>query len=1784
VRVKHFNQVVSLLMIYLILSLTIAAPSVYATIYSAEMYGTNQVPGIIKPTDNLVVRAQSIMPCSIRASFTNNAFTQMNCQAGPPMNCVYNVNGISATDRVTATIQESGSSNTANVEAYVDNLPPRIEQFNPVTIGWGVQANYYLTDSANMYYPTRCSGIKKVDLLINNQVVNTTSYPVGQCVVTGSLRATVPNLVGMVNTSLKIYDYLDQPANRTGSQVLVDSVKPAIRSSSVKVYQPGTEIISNLVVPNSSVVRDVDVMVVIDEYSMDETGSVFGDFTEFDWTRSTDQSHKEAGCTRNMDNWIVSNYTCVFSGVRLSPSSLSAKFPVRATDKAGNLGNITLTATFVQHTGAVIGTARVLRAGTEDQLITTISTNANIDRNVDVHVGVTDRIGIVNPEGNFTELHRTLGASQNNKQGECILNETASGIGTNPTNVYDCIFSNIVFNPDRNNPRITINVTDETGKEVGKMIPLSFTNVPNAGTVSRLGPGNGNCLSQRCYVPDEVQNITAEFTTSSTFYESNIFIQNVRAECEKKSKWECQADVNFNLNDQKITLTGHDDLGNPINASANITVDPAAPSIISLVLSSPNTPDVNNLYIRNTLIINLTVNDMSPIKAYADLSGLGYEAKTNVSGTCQGTGNVKSCIWRDTVNILGPSEVTIPLRVIDSAGQDTTTEASVYVKELTNETPNLWNISVQQSPKRVNKRLMTYYPRKVYAHVKLSTTDQTASALDVNAFPCMPQQYNVSGTMTTYGAGILLPEIITKSDNKQNLVLAIEVPAALYDTDKLVWNCNLSLKTSTAVFYYEYPEMETYNITLQLDESPLMSEPVADEAKKLRDELNGDTEKTIRAVDKYLTGIEGVCGAIRSAQTLTATCNSIEIIVPWPPVKELAKGCGSAGGILSGKLVKVISGMCDFITCNEKWNNWMVNAYAKIGFMDDLAKAGSFAGLDPRGETTSDRKDVREAATKDILKSAMNPQESIIASILTLCPSGIIHNVKKLQVMKCEKIRCLEQDVPAGLPPTECEKNYKYAKCQYWVGAFFAVTPGLNLIGYVGDQIKAIVSDPISMASMIIFGIGCNVFPQHLHGLCQLPKTLETINSITTIYAELKNLGDFFKGYFGDKSMMKESTPTDVCDQITKGSPYADLPYDIRTGALIEGKCINNGVAGGCPAAESGSVYLDAQNDVRSISSTKYSQNNYVLTIQTVGGEYANLNSKTMQFILEQERNPNQPSIESQIEQNMAKINQIKTDTEKLGYGKDGQQYVADMNKKRDEIQQAINDIEKTLSAAQTYSYVQSKYDEAKKKEAELKRALAAAKGTSGEADMRDDVAAISKQVQELEKILDTKKQEISELQSDLAKKQRELAAIPAGDELTRQARQKEIDALQSQITGLTEDVTTAESYLQGVENNRVLILESLGNIVNEFTQQQAKLREEAQKYTALAVPEAFRDDPEIMNDFMWYTMLTGSFKCTKDSCTVDPVFYILTMNIINGFDPKKLREEVTSTMSKDRAIAILQLADSVDALQIDYIREHLDDTVGTKTSLRQLLAACPSRDNCQITGADARALQEYLQKKANELQEETISKWWGDGGIWQTLRSSFAIGRSIHYFSSTTGLGSKLHMLDFWRDWTNRFFTDNILGIPFDLKYRTERMLCKGKLGRGSVGASTVMSYDSQGLRHTAAHIEGEAEELFNNSVLPPVSTGNYSYVITAGITNSVNKTMEFEIILDDVKVIQELYRLNESQSFRLGGGGGYRFIENKIYSKACIYFHDNPHDFFDEVFLDDGKLCNDIIMYSPS
>jgi len=844
VRVKDFSQAIALLMIYLIISLTFFSAMVFGYIANPQAYGQDKVPGITRQTDTVVFKAESTFPLSITSYFTNNNPVAMSCSgANGNFNCSYSTSVNSVTGVVSATLREnSPGTDSASVAAYPDFIPPSIQNMVGISMGNMVRAVFTIRDQSSPSYPNTCSGFKKVELLVNNQVANNISYPPGTCYVEGEITGTIPNFVGEVTTSLRVTDYVGFTTSYNGNSVTIYSKKPIIRQG-VKVYKAGTTAEVRQASTTTNFVMSVDVSIEIESAALSPSGSVFGDFANFDKTNSIDQSNVAADCEMP----VASNtlYICTFSNIRLSPAGLRTNFTVSVTDQMDNFANATLPTTFTEHAGATIGAAKIYKTGTTDE-IRIISVNASsLQRRVDISVDITDSVD-ASAVGNFEQIHRNLGIGQDSVQTQCYLNEEVAGATTSH---YTCLFQNLIFNPAVINPKITIRVTDEIGKVTEKNLTLGFTPVNNGGTVTRLGPEPSRCVAGTCYVRSTGNNITAEISGGSTYLDSYVRLQDVPAACaQENSRWICRQYISFNLNDNKLYLQGNDDLGNPIAAVTNITVDNDAPVKLTNFTSSPRCPISSE-----TLKISMNVSEQKSPGVIISADTSAISSKEITIGSCTKIGNTKNFQCILSVTSLRAEEINTELQIVveDLAGNriEGIDPLPVSICIAVDEIPDMIEqVQTTGTLPRVDKKTADKITVKTAVGLEIVLNNDEAEVVDRTKPQCA-------------GPG-LTGSAYTISDIGLNpiIVLPLKYNEAWDENDQVVINCSQQFTIKIGNRIYTGKEQENYTITLTAYNQPLgsLSKVYETKVKEIKNNIRS-LDRSIKKYDKIGKTLHTIC-------------------------------------------------------------------------------------------------------------------------------------------------------------------------------------------------------------------------------------------------------------------------------------------------------------------------------------------------------------------------------------------------------------------------------------------------------------------------------------------------------------------------------------------------------------------------------------------------------------------------------------------------------------------------------------------------------------------------------------------------------------------------------------------------------------------------------------------------------------------------------------------------------------------------------------------------------------
>ena len=154
-------------------------------------------------------------------------------------------------------------------------------------------------------------------------------------------------------------------------------------------------------------------------------------------------------------------------------------------------------------------------------------------------------------------------------------------------------------------------------------------------------------------------------------------------------------------------------------------------------------------------------------------------------------------------------------------------------------------------------------------------------------------------------------------------------------------------------------------------------------------------------------------------------------------------------------------------------------------------------------------------------RPARNIKDNLFLSVLGLCVPGIIKNLDEFRQIKCRKIVCLEQEVPANKATVgTCDELESLLVCKYVVGELFYLVPFSQLWDQVVGFIESAIKDPIAIAHTLTIascGLSCslaegpntlNSFCTHAYFIWEIIDLVEQVTGfITTVYQDIDSGG-----------------------------------------------------------------------------------------------------------------------------------------------------------------------------------------------------------------------------------------------------------------------------------------------------------------------------------------------------------------------------------------------------------------------------------------------------------------------------------------------------------------------------------------------------------------------------------------------------------------------------------------------------------------------------------------------------
>ena len=142
----------------------------------------------------------------------------------------------------------------------------------------------------------------------------------------------------------------------------------------------------------------------------------------------------------------------------------------------------------------------------------------------------------------------------------------------------------------------------------------------------------------------------------------------------------------------------------------------------------------------------------------------------------------------------------------------------------------------------------------------------------------------------------------------------------------------------------------------------------------------------------------------------------------------------------------------------------------------------------------------------------LNPQDSLVVSIATLCVPGIIFNLQKLRQVFCVKADCYKNQVPTGTPAKMCQDLQQYQTCKYVTGELTQIIPLAGLFNYILSLVREFISNPLYAVDAII-GVACVPeihvkYGGYAAGACLIH---DLLGLTADVFSDLKGIGEGWK-------------------------------------------------------------------------------------------------------------------------------------------------------------------------------------------------------------------------------------------------------------------------------------------------------------------------------------------------------------------------------------------------------------------------------------------------------------------------------------------------------------------------------------------------------------------------------------------------------------------------------------------------------------------------------------------------
>ncbi|MBD3163843.1 hypothetical protein GF323_01475 [Candidatus Woesearchaeota archaeon] len=621
--------------------------------------------------------------------------------------------------------------------------------------------------------------------------------------------------------------------------------------------------------------------------------------------------------------------------------------------------------------------------------------------------------------------------------------------------------------------------------------------------------------------------------------------------------WKCYwKNLNFDAADGLYDIKVHpqtaDRLGNKLKAgfSGQAALDTSAPQLISIEINAIGGGLTNYegfATYGDSLEVIAKIHEPGTIRdAYADFSAFISDAYLVQADDCIDINGTWECRWiSDPIDLEGYIRDRARLSFIDYLGNKAEFEKEVTVYAIEDALVDYWRHSVVCTPDAIDREVASIIDQKVYCHVGLRGNAETVA---INLEEC-------EGDADIY---IRKQELLNSQQGSKNPYIRLTLNAADIKADRLNLKCPLAIISQSGSSVTGIPEIETVSINVPFYNFPLgeYGKNVEQKIEEAVDDANGGIWKVVTALNKLVFYSERICSLITTINNIASLFNIIGeyegLVANALKTNPATAAAGEAmeqkrqydqsiTAQLNNQMKQdwllgredgegFINKFCKFVSCRLYYDELGWGALKGAGEWQrkvlDTANSIATAGganvplfniqLGGRGINayTIEGPDQRGTVSpKKVLQGGrLNPKDSLVISMLTLCIPGIVYNLDKYRQIKCMYADCLKTSVETGVPIHACEDAKEYETCKYVYGEVFQLLPFTGLLDYFIGLVKNILYSPFGVVDIAI-GHMC-MQPVTTPGAATVAKLClwqEIAGMIADIWSDLSNIKDDWK-------------------------------------------------------------------------------------------------------------------------------------------------------------------------------------------------------------------------------------------------------------------------------------------------------------------------------------------------------------------------------------------------------------------------------------------------------------------------------------------------------------------------------------------------------------------------------------------------------------------------------------------------------------------------------------------------